>query len=308
MKSPYQAIMRVLDRPPKAVRGQSLVELTMTMPILLIMLLGLVEVGWLANNYLILIDVSREAGRYGSVRDPLVNWIAGDELNYQRKDCDSEIATFNKVDATVYTTYPGPPMPDHYYGNEGLLDYYDGVACAVLANMVPLEFRDDMDDIVVSVVSYVVVDTGSGPRAVITGRFPPRSNECADDGRDPFAPSFLPAGMRDPIGYDAGVEGRRGYFFRGNHVTAEGCRGSEFSLPELENIINRTMLDDTGNVITNIEAESIPNNALVIVEIHWIHEQLLGLPFFTWIGNPVPLNVWTIFPASAAEPTATPRP
>ncbi|NDJ86107.1 MAG: pilus assembly protein [Chloroflexi bacterium] len=309
MKNPFKGTVKtliaVLDRTPGQTRGQSLVELTITLPIFMVMLLGLVEIGWLANNYLTLVDVSREAGRYGSVRDPVENWVPGNELTYQRMDCDDEQGSYNKYRGEFEPSYPGPTVAGFSDGVDGPLDFYDGVACAVVTNMLPMEFDDSVDDIAVSVISYAIVDTGGGPRASVTGRFPARSNECADDGRDPFNPPWLATG-RDPDRFDAAVDGRRGYVFRGNHEE-DGCIGSTFSISEIEDLINRTMLDETGDPITGLEASHLPNNAIVLVEIFWEHEQLLDLPFFTWIGNPIDLHVWSFFPVSSVEPTATPE-
>ncbi len=306
MRKPLRVLIAILDRKPGGSRGQSLVELTITLPLFLLMLLGMVEVGWLANNYLTLVDITREAGRYGSIRDPIRNWTPGDELSFNRMDCDTQLGSYN-TPGEVFTAYPGPPLPGYTAGNEGPMDYYDGIACTVLANMSPLEFKHTVDDIVISVISYAVVDTGGGVlRASVTGRYPARSNECPDDGRDPFAPPWLPADQRDPLRYDDNIDFQRGYLFRGNHRTDENCLGSEFSIGEIEDLLNQTLVDSSGGAIRGEEIQEIPNNAIVLVEIFWAHEQLLGLPFFTWAGNPIPIYVWTFFPVTAAEPTPTP--
>lgn len=44
-------------------KGQSLVETALVLPLLLLMLLGVLEVGWVLRNYMIMIQVSREAAR-----------------------------------------------------------------------------------------------------------------------------------------------------------------------------------------------------------------------------------------------------
>lgn len=51
-------------------RGQSLVELALVLPVLLILLLGVVEVAFFIGRYLDLLDLTREAARFASVRDP----------------------------------------------------------------------------------------------------------------------------------------------------------------------------------------------------------------------------------------------
>jgi len=52
-------------------RGQSLVEFTVLLPVLLIMISGLVEFGIMLNYYLDLIDAAREAARWASDADPI---------------------------------------------------------------------------------------------------------------------------------------------------------------------------------------------------------------------------------------------
>ncbi|NSW53463.1 MAG: pilus assembly protein [Anaerolineae bacterium] len=50
--------------------GQSLIELALILPILLIMVLGLVEVAAFVGSYLDGLDLVREAARFASLRDP----------------------------------------------------------------------------------------------------------------------------------------------------------------------------------------------------------------------------------------------
>ncbi len=51
-------------------RGQSFIELALVLPVLLILLLGVVEVAFFIGRYLDLLDLTREAARFASVRDP----------------------------------------------------------------------------------------------------------------------------------------------------------------------------------------------------------------------------------------------
>ena len=51
--------------------GQSLVEFTVLLPVLLIMISGLIEFGIMLNYYLDLIDAAREAARFASDADPI---------------------------------------------------------------------------------------------------------------------------------------------------------------------------------------------------------------------------------------------
>jgi hypothetical protein len=47
-------------------RGQSLVEMALLMPVLLLMLLGVLEVGWALRGYLVLANANREATRFAA--------------------------------------------------------------------------------------------------------------------------------------------------------------------------------------------------------------------------------------------------
>ncbi len=53
-------------------KGQSLVEFTLMLPVLLMMLSGLVEFGFLLNSYMDVIDAAREAARFAANDDPTV--------------------------------------------------------------------------------------------------------------------------------------------------------------------------------------------------------------------------------------------
>ena len=68
-----RSLFRRLSLPvsPRARRGQSLVEFTVLLPVLLIMISGLIEFGFMLNYYLDLFDAAREATRWGASDDPV---------------------------------------------------------------------------------------------------------------------------------------------------------------------------------------------------------------------------------------------
>jgi hypothetical protein len=68
-------------------RGQSFVELALVLPVLILMFLGMVEVAFFIGRYLDVLDLSREAARFASVRDPFtssgdLNCSTTDDLNF----------------------------------------------------------------------------------------------------------------------------------------------------------------------------------------------------------------------------------
>jgi Flp pilus assembly protein TadG len=57
--------------------GQSIVEFAVLLPLLVMMLSGLIEFGFMLNYYLDLIDAAREAARFAASDDPLHNDATG---------------------------------------------------------------------------------------------------------------------------------------------------------------------------------------------------------------------------------------
>lgn len=338
MQKPVRRLLAILDGKPSASRGQSLVELSLTLPIFLILLIGLVEIGWFANNYLILSDVVRSAGRFGSIRDPL-DFPPSEIWNQHRHDCDVNstggATTFNNLPTELNAEPPfGVGNPRFPIGLESEdLGFYDGVACAAISNMAPLEFKDDpaehpefRDDVVVSVFSYAVLTEaadcgGSAPCIRVTGRYPHQANECSVDDVDPFDidRDNQADANEDPVRFDnVGAtnedEGYRGYVYRGNQETGDDdtCLGSQFDVAWMEEQLTRIVVPDCADpedcateyaqVMTLTEIGLVPNHGLVLVEIQWYSYQLLGLPVFSWMANPLRIHIWGIFPVSAAEP------
>ena len=71
MKGPIKLFSRKTGK--NKTKGQSLVELALTLPLLLLLLSGLVEFGFMLNYYLALVDGSREVARLFSNFDPIAD-------------------------------------------------------------------------------------------------------------------------------------------------------------------------------------------------------------------------------------------
>lgn len=115
---------------PHRSRGQSLVELALFLPILLMLLGGLVEFGFALNQYINVVEAVREGARAGVDGDPAQRDLvaAGPKL-VSRMDCDGSIT------------------------GQVTRDYYAGVACRVISSARPLIFNPvNEDDIVITVV------------------------------------------------------------------------------------------------------------------------------------------------------------
>jgi hypothetical protein len=68
---------RSIVRKRRKTWGQSIVEFAVLLPLLVMMLSGLIEFGFMLNYYLDLIDAAREAARFAANDDPLHNDATG---------------------------------------------------------------------------------------------------------------------------------------------------------------------------------------------------------------------------------------
>ncbi len=105
------AIIRILDgtpaeNQPKQGRGQSVVEMALIMPILLVLLAGIAEIGWFTNNYLILLSSTREGAREGTKAtgqsDPY-SWEGGTFSITQAVDTDGDDVPDDTVEIETST-------------------------------------------------------------------------------------------------------------------------------------------------------------------------------------------------------------
>ncbi len=99
---------------PRGERGQSMVEMALAFPILLLILAGTLEVGKYFNDYLTVLDATREAARYAA-------------------DGDLYLAT-----------EPSVTCDDNFYHQ---------AACLAMQNISGISFNKETDDIVVSAMS-----------------------------------------------------------------------------------------------------------------------------------------------------------
>lgn len=109
-------------------RGQSMVEMALTLPILLLVLAGMLEVGWYFNVKLNFLDASREGGRIAA-DGSLINYHANH--NHHSPAYDG-----SRIDC-----------------KNGPLDIYELAACMTMGNMQNTFHRDNSgwDDIVISI-------------------------------------------------------------------------------------------------------------------------------------------------------------
>jgi hypothetical protein len=255
----------------KSQRGQSFVELALTLPLLLLLLAGLVEVGFFINRYLDALDLTREAARFASNRDPFstagdTKCSTTDALNfYYDVSCFFSPPAYTQPDPTPCQ---GLPPPDGFGGGpvngfefcNGFLPY--------------LTYKPDQDDVVISVFT-------------ITQKDQTNTWSCWPDsgGGSCSTPKYWALSDND---WDntAGANWQK------------DCQG---------NTIQTAPYFTASAVNAQLDAVAPGNKALVAVEFYYCYWQLLHVPvFYHLIPNPLRVHAYTIMPIPAAQPSATP--
>ena len=246
-------------------RGQSMVEMALAFPILLLVLAGALEVGKYFNDYLTLLDSTREAARweadhdYSSVVEPPYAVDANDPKNY---------AAHGKCDG----------------------DFYRQAACLVFQNIYGFRYDPAVDDVVVSVVSI-------GSDGKVAYRFP---RPCSGGG--PMPPAGMYQGCNSLVTSRAQGWSYCQNVIQQNinreemadpkiNYTGTACqpKASLYSDHDIETLLNTT---------------STPRTGLVLVEVYHVHRQFLGLipPTLPFLPQQVMMHAYTIMPNPSAAP------
>lgn len=215
-------IIEILDGTPAEYgtrrEGQSLVEMTFVVPLLIILVTGMVEIGWFAQNYLNMMESARVGARRGPFltgENGPIMWVEGDDLNDARSLAPHANLGWDGDEDNPRFTSRGLGPDGCLAIPEQELGFYNIIACVVREALEPMQIRPNgQDDIVISAFSVQRVRVGNpavpgndinpaefgsqtdydpGSQVVVVGRWPFVANECAFDG----APAFVRE--RDPF-------------------------------------------------------------------------------------------------------------
>jgi len=205
MRRITRRLLQILDGTPaeyapeegEKQKGQSLVEMAFITPLILLLIVGIVEIGWFANNYLVLLEVTRVGARRGAVvSDSPLDWDDRGSLVWTQNQEDID-PYFNRYDVPQdiifrlrqHTRNFDPPgdaadildepgetfctSADYLERNstDPVLPsdsgFYFQIVCQMLNSLEPLELdypldagdeEDRTDDIVISVFQIAMID------------------------------------------------------------------------------------------------------------------------------------------------------
>lgn len=260
----------------RKMRGQSFIELAIILPVLLLLLLGMVEVVAFISAYLDILDLTREAARFASVRDP-----------------------FTRVNSTAWTCGPGTNLPfDYYYNTACIFTPPWGQPCPggndKFCNGLNTyaEFDPATDDIVITVFS--TTKWSAGAHTTKAGRTCANANGyCVSDTHPTSSPGtwqqhFWAFSDNDPD------TAHNANWSKDCEDPASVVRSAPYYTQERINTELRT-------------SSSTANKGFVAVELYYCYDQVLSLPLVTqFIPDPLRIHAYTLMPVPAAQPTPTP--
>ncbi len=260
-------IFKLLKRLKLGQRGQSLVEMAITAPILLLLFIGVFEVGWALRGYLVLANVNRETARF-AVKNAVLDFSV-------------------KNPATVgYNTVLSHSMDS-------------------LASQLPLEFLNDPNATVI--MSHIVIDTGypcveyqGGDPKIADGKYVFDSNcnceEVDPDAAQWFTGDDLIAHPGDPrYPHYTQTYGRLTNSDGVTITTRLGRSGStdERYAQEAEKLALENNQVNCAILKTGSAGEISANNVF-IAETFYEQPQLLGVPLISnAVTDPIPFYTHT---------------
>ena len=262
-----KGVSSVGPKPFFSSRGQSMLETALVLPVLLILIAGMVEVGMYALSYMTFLDASREAARFGTSLDPELT------SKYPLDMRPSQPSFPDVRPPAIGGTDPSMTLEElEILCREGESNnFYYELACLAFQN-VPMDtfVPEEGDDIVITVIG---VDNGQ-----IKHRWPLASHAHPSDWA---------------------------YHFRGvsDGDTNPGCTSAALGNCRCWSLYGIHSSQLGNDVITGRLRAAAPSTGFVVVEIFHSHHLLVSVfNIGDFIPDPIKTQVYTIFPVPAGEP------
>jgi hypothetical protein len=141
MRNMTRGILRVLDGAPRPANrgaqvGQSLVEMAFIIPLLAIMVVGIVEIGWYANHFLIMLEVTRVGARAGTTLSGDLSPAAWNELASVHPVV--HVNGLGRLPADVPVEATNSRNCDLVSSDPNVRGFYNFIACTMVNSLLPL--------------------------------------------------------------------------------------------------------------------------------------------------------------------------
>lgn len=156
MRKVFKKLLEILDDTPavygKRQRGQSVLELALVSPLIVILLAGLAEIGWFAQNYLTIMEVTRVGARTGTVQDGATHplyWEDPDNGLLLQASTPVTAAAPGDPGYIAYATWVAYFRSCDPSDGVAIIGFYNFLGCVMTRSMDPLEFHgDDPDELI----------------------------------------------------------------------------------------------------------------------------------------------------------------
>jgi len=256
----------------RSTKAQSFIEFALVIPILLLILLGVVELTLFLGTYINLLDLTREAARYASSRDPFAVTMQGDY------DCST-------------STLLGDPGGDNFFFDtacvfsqlQGTATCADPAFCNGFNSTIPIKSNED--DILISVFT----ETGTTQSTNADGITTPLSGVITPNEFD-NGTNTIPWVWSD---HDADTAHNDNWRRDCNRQSSPSAANPTF----------------TNDVIQSyLQSNAMANKGFVVVEVVYCYHQVLNIPILSqFLPNPMQIHTYTVMPLPAAQPTRTPN-
>ncbi len=263
-------------------RAQSFVELAIVLPVLLILLLGVVEVSIFIGRYLDILDLTREAARFASVRDPFqysppTTWPGGQNCNAAQDTTRPIGYDFYNINRNCMTCSD----PQYYH-------FYYTTAC-IFSPPAGSDTCRSNDPFCNGLNPYVVLDPANDDVVISVYTVSSRTVSHVWPREDVWPNTgYWALSDHDEDGVN-------------NSNWRRDCRGN---VVRSEPYYTRSRISDALN-----DSLGPSSKGFVAVEFYYCYEQVLNLPLFTqFVPNPLRIHAYTLMSLPASQPTPTPRP
>jgi len=269
--------VKVLQEQLRSERGQSLTEITLFVPILLLMIVGFVEIGVYINAYINTVDATRAAARYVAPQDPL----------------ETQCRVFGSYDTNLWVSLSsGCTQSDYKIGAQKIITWGMDTVRATCLGYTQTNF-------------YYV----AGCMAILNspaGWYDPTPRHVFGPGNDYPGDDIIITTIPITGGAPTTLPQPRVWTLYDLQPTA--------AFPSAVITITNPGTNDFAyqqSFLDNLQRfAGAPSTGVVVVEAYHAHPQLTKL--FTvvnrlagssaWLPDPIPIHAYSIFPVAALDP------